>query len=104
LISDTALYRRYGHYPTIKQTKAQRRKVILLERGTLKVKIQIFWAQTHYAYFHFKLQSNQWKFSISSKPSAIASTLFLLPFPWRSRWYICFLRQSYIEQVGRELR
>lgn len=68
-----------GHYFTTKETKSWGRKVILLERGTLKVKIQIFWAQTHYAYFHFMLSSDQGKTLITSKPLARASTLFLLP-------------------------
>lgn len=68
-----------GHYFTTKETKAWGRKVMLLERGTLKVKIQIFWAQTHCAHFHFMLNSDQGKTLIISKPLAMASTLFLLP-------------------------
>lgn len=76
-----------GHCFTTKETKARGRKAMLLERGTLKVKIQIFWAQTHCVDFHFKLNSDQGKTLIISKLLAMASTLFLLP-----RWCIYFLR------------
>lgn len=85
-----------GHYLTIKKKKTHGRKVILLERDTLKVKIHIFCPQTHHAHFHFKLNGDQWKHFIILKPLAMAST-----FPFYPRWSFRFLRQSYIDSPAR---